>query len=45
MSWLLVGAAAFPASAVWLLALTQPIVPPVITAAIGRPCSRLRWPF
>ena len=34
MSWLLVGVAAFLAGAVWLLALTQTIVLPVITAAI-----------
>lgn len=34
MSWLVVGVAAFLAGAVWLLALTQTIVLPVITAAI-----------
>ena len=34
MAWLLVGVAAFLAGAVWLLALTQTIVLPVITAAI-----------
>ncbi len=34
LSWLLVGVAAFLAGAVWLLALTQTIVLPVITAAI-----------
>jgi predicted PurR-regulated permease PerM len=33
-SWLLVGVAAFLAGAVWLLALTQTIVVPVIVAAI-----------
>ena len=34
MSWLLVGVAAFLVGAVWLLALTQTIVLPVIAAAI-----------
>ncbi len=34
MSWLLVGVAAFLAGSVWLLALTQTIVLPVIVAAI-----------
>src|SRR4051794_4380908 len=33
-SWLLVGVAAFLAGAIWLLALTQTIVIPVIVAAI-----------
>ena len=34
MSWLLVGVAAFLVGAVWLLALTQTIVLPVVAAAI-----------
>ncbi len=34
MAWLLVGVAAFLAGAIWLLALTQTIVVPVITAGI-----------
>ena len=33
-SWLLVGVAAFLAGAIWLLALTQTIVLPVVMAAI-----------